>query len=135
MINIFKSFVVWKNLIFIWSGPKSNIFLFFNIKYYLFQRLRKGASTPLGFQADIVINFTYLNSSRENFHTRFQDFYSFCTFQTLHGKSLGREKNDFSLADSGISPKNRIQAAVKILNDGEIVWKLYVMLKGPLKIY
>ena len=34
-----------------------------------------------------------------------------------------------------ISPKNRIQAAVKIKNDGKTPWNLYVMFNGPFEIY
>ena len=75
-------------------------------------------------------NFTDLNSSSQNVYTHFEHFYSFGALQILHGKPFNREKNDFSKADLGISPKNRIQAAVKILNDGEILWKLYVIFKG-----
>ena len=97
--------------------------------------MRNGASTTLDFQANIVQNFTYLNSLSRNVYTRFQDFYSFCTLQILHGKPLGREKSDVSWADSEISPKNPLQATVKIKNDGEILWKLNVMLKGPFRIY
>ena len=37
-------------------------------------------------------NLTYPISSRQNVHTRRQDFYSFCTFQILQGKPLVREK-------------------------------------------
>ena len=102
---------------------------------FLTPNFRNGASAPLNFQANIVQNFTNPNSSKKNVYTRFKDFYSFCTLQILHRKPLGREKNDFSYADKGISPKDRIQAAVKILSDGEILWKLDVMLKGPFRIY
>ena len=37
-------------------------------------KLRNGASTPLNFQANIVRNFTYPNSSKQNVYTGFQDF-------------------------------------------------------------
>ena len=57
----------------------------------------------------------------KNVYTRFQDFYSFCTLQILHGLPLGRENNDLSQADLGILSKNRIQADVKIKNQGEIL--------------
>ena len=80
-------------------------------------------------------NFTYPNFSSENIYTRFEHFYSFGALQILHEKPLNREKNDFPKADLGILPKNRIQAAVKTLNDGEILWKLYVIFKGPFRIY
>ena len=48
---------------------------------------------------------------------------------------LDREKNYFSLAVLWISPKNRIQAAVKIKNDGKTPWKLYVMFNRAFEIY
>ena len=54
--------------------------------------MRNGASTTLNFQADILQNFTYPNSSSQNVHSRFEDFYNVFTFQILHGKPLGREK-------------------------------------------
>ena len=99
------------------------------------QAVGRALGRPSGFQADIVQNFTYPNSSSQNVYTRFEHFYSFVALQILHRKPLNREKNDFSKADLGILPKNRIQAAVKILNDGEILWKLYVIFKGPFRIY
>ena len=72
------------------------------------------AQTPLDFKANIVQNLPYPNSSSQDVYTYFRDFYNFCSLQILHGKPLSREKNDFSKADLEISPKNRIQAAVKI---------------------
>ena len=80
----------------------------------------------------MVQNFTYPNSSSQNVYTRFEHFYSFGALQILHGKP---RKNDFLKADLGISPKNRIQAALKFLNNGEILWKLYVIFKRPYRIY
>ena len=44
-------------------------------------------------------------------------------------------KNYFSLAVLWISPNNRIEAAVKIKNDGKTPWNLYVMFNGPFEIY
>ena len=85
------------------------------------QAFGRALGRPSGFQADIVQNFTYPNSSSQNVYTRFEHFYSFGALQILHGKPLNREKNDFSKADLWISPINRIKAAVKILNDGEIL--------------
>ena len=99
------------------------------------QAFGRALGRPSGFQADIVQNFTYPNSSSQNVYTRFEHIYSLGALQILHGKPLNREKNDFSKVDLGISPKNRIQAAVKIQNDGKIFWKHYVMLKGPFRIY
>jgi hypothetical protein len=78
------------------------------------QAFGRALGRPSGFQADIVQNFTYLNSSSQNVYTRFEHFYSFGALQILHGRPLNREKNDFSKADFGISSKNRLQAAVKI---------------------
>ena len=63
---------------------------------YLTPTLAEGRFYALGFQAEIVQNFIYQNFSNQNFHTRFQDFCSFRTFQILQGKPMGREKNDFS---------------------------------------
>ena len=85
------------------------------------QAFGRALGRPSGFQADIVQNFTYPNSSSQNVYTRFEHFYSFVALQILHRKPLNREKNDFSKADLGILSKNRIQAAVKILNEGEIL--------------
>ena len=85
------------------------------------QAFGRALGRPSGFQADIVQNFTYPNSSSQNVNTRFEHFYSFGALQILHGKPLNIEKNDFSEADLGISPKNRIQAAVKIFNDCKIL--------------
>ena len=99
------------------------------------QAVGRALGRPSGFQTDIVQNFTYPNSSSQNVYSRFEHFNSFGALQISHRKPLNREKNDFSKADLGISPKNRIQAAVKILNDGEILLKLYVIFKGPFKIY
>ena len=77
----------------------------------------------------------FLSSSSQNVYTRFRDFKSFCTLKFLHQELFSREKNDFSRPDLGIAPKDRIQAAVKIKYDGEILWKLYEMLKGAVRIY
>ena len=48
---------------------------------------------------------------------------------------MNQEKNNFTLAALWISPKNRIQAAVKIKNDCKTRWKLYVVFNGPFEIY
>ena len=85
------------------------------------QAFGRALGRPSGFQADILQNFTYPNSSNQNVYTRFEHFYSFGALQILHEKPLNREKNDFLKADLGISPKNRIQVAVKILSDDEIL--------------
>ena len=79
------------------------------------QAFGRALGCPSGFQADIERNFTYPNSSGQNVYTGFEHFYSFGALQILNGKALKREKNNFSKADMGISPENRIQAAVKIL--------------------
>ena len=67
-----------------------------------------------------------------NVYTRFQNFYSFCTLQILHGIPLGREKKDFSKDDLGISPKTRIQAAVKNLKWGWNSLKTLCYVEGSL---
>ena len=53
------------------------------------------------------------------------------SLQILLRKPLGWEKKDFSKTDFGSLLKNQIQAAVKMKNDGEILRKLYVIVKEP----
>jgi len=41
------------------------------------QAFGRALGRPSGFQADILQNFTYPNSSNQNVYTRFEHFYSF----------------------------------------------------------
>ena len=56
----------------------------------------------------------------------------FCRFCT---KNPWAEKKWFLKGRFGNFPRNPIQAVVKIKNDCDILWKLFVMLKGPVRIY
>ena len=82
---------------------KYNLYFLDSQKPILYsQAFGRALGRPSGFQADIVQNFTYPNSSSQNVYTRFEHFYSFVALQILHRKPLNREKNDFSKADLGI---------------------------------
>ena len=59
------------------------------------QAVGRALGRPTGFQADIVQNFTYPNSSSQNVYTRFEHFNSFVALQILHRKSLNRKKMIF----------------------------------------
>ena len=52
------------------------------------QAFERALGRPSGFQADIVQNFKYPNSSSQNIYTRFEHFYSFGALQILHRKPL-----------------------------------------------
>ena len=64
----------------------------------------------------------------------FKTFPAFDIFRFFAETCSAEKKNDFLLADLEFSPKNQIQSAVKVLNDGETLWKLYGMLKRSLRI-
>ena len=51
----------------------------------------------------------------------FKTFTVYVYFADFARKPLRREKQDLSKADLGILPKNRLQAAVKMKKDGEIL--------------
>ena len=79
------------------------------------------SSTQFDFQADIVQNFTHPISSSKKCSYPFSRLLQLLYFSDFERKTVGPRKNDFSLADLGILPENRTQAAVKILNDVEIL--------------
>ena len=62
-------------------------------------------------------------------------YFSLKKFSDFTPEFVEPRKNDFSKADLEISPKNRIQQAVKIKTDDELLCKSYDMLKGPSRLY
>ena len=78
---------------------------------------------------------SWLISSNQNGYTHQNDFYNTCTVQIALEIVSDLEKIDFSLAVLQISLKNRILTVVKVENDDENLWNLYVRLNRPLKVY